>query len=166
MIFRIPQGKHRSRPWRLGLWWNNPVFSWIAKFDASAIYDLGTDDQLDTNKLIGIGYLPHHHTNSARFGWRFLPDKNCIELSAYCYIDGRRVTESISIAEMGRLYRLQLNVTRLAYVFDVYNLDHGLPVGGCAIPRRHKKKLQYGLWPWFGGNEVAPQEITIEIKKV
>lgn len=165
MIFRIPSGKHYSRPWRLGLWWRQAVFSWTVRFDDTCRYDLKTDDQFDTNKLLGIGYLPHHHNDSARFGWRYWTNSKQVELSAYCYVDKRRVIYHIATVEIDKPYRLQLNVTRLAYVFDVYDINAGKPIGGCSIQHFHNKRLQYGLWPYFGGNATAPHEVTIKIKR-
>lgn len=166
MIFRIPSGKHRARPFRFGLWWNRPVFAWTVMFNESCRYDLGNDDQFDTNKLTGIGYLPNHHQHSARFGWRYWTDRGEIELTAYCYINGRRMIQHIGFVRIGGKYRLQLNVTRLAYVFDVYDLDADKTVGGCSIPKVHGKKLQYRLGPYFGGNQVAQHEMKIQIEKI
>mgnify|MGYP003575528895 CR=1 FL=1 len=165
MIFRIPEGKHYALPWRFGLWWRRPVFAWTVKFDDTCRYDLGTEDQFDTNKLIGVGYLPHHHTGSARFGWRYWPDTGQIELSAYCYVDKRRVIYHIALVEIGRRYRLHLSVTTMAYVFSVEDIEDERAMGGCSIPHFHRKKLQYRLGAYFGGNSVAPHEMNVQIEK-
>ena len=166
MIFRIPSGKHRGRPFRFGIWWRRPVFTWQVTFDQSCRYDLKSVDQGDYNKLIGIGYLWHHHKDSARFGWRYWPDTGQIELSAYCYISGRRTIYHIALVEIGRKCRLQLNVTKLAYVFDVYDLDAGKSAGGCSLLHLHRKRLQYRLGLYFGGNAVAPNEMSIQLKRI
>lgn len=166
MIFRIPTGKHRGLPLQFHFWWNRPVFSWMVMFNESARYDLKSDDQFDTNKLIGIGYLPGHHKHSARFGWRYWVDRGEIEITAYCYIGGRRLIQHIGFVQIGIKYRLQLNVTRWAYVFDVYDLDRDITVGACSIPKMHNRKFQYRLGPYFGGNAVSPQEIKIQIEKL
>jgi hypothetical protein len=167
MIFRIPSGKHYARPWRFGLWWNRQQWTWKVKFTDSCQYELGTVDQLDTNKLCGVGYFPgFHHVDSARFGWRYWPNTGYIELIAYCYIGGKRVIENIEFCEVGKLYELQLSVTEQDYVFNVIDPVFGKPVGGITIEHGHKKKLGYGLWPYFGGNQVAPQEIKIELIKL
>jgi hypothetical protein len=165
MIFRIPKGKHRARPLRPRLYWRRPSFAWTVRFDESCRYDLQNDDQYDINKLVGVGYLPGHHTDSARFGWRYLKGRKCIDLQAYCYISGARMTQHICYLEIGRKYRLQLNVTKLAYVFDVYDVEADKSVGGCAMPHYHGKSLQYRLGPWFGGNNTAPHNISILIDK-
>lgn len=166
MIFRIPKGKHRARPLRFGIWYRRPVFTWTVQFDESCRYDLGNEDQFDTNKLIGIGYLPNHHKDSARFGWRYWPDTKQIELSAYCYVSGRRVIYHIGLVEVGKEYRLSLHVTTLAYVFSVEDIDTKKVVGGCSIQHYHTKRLQYRLGPYFGGNAASPHDMTIQINKL
>jgi hypothetical protein len=165
MIFRIPSGKHRARPLRFGLWWKRHVFAWRVEFTESCRYDLQTDDQLDVNKLIGIGYLPGHHKHSARFGWRYWTDRGEIELSAYCYLNGRRLIQHIGFCEIENEYRFQLNITRNAYVFDVYDTIADKPVGACSIPHLHNKKLQYRLGTYFGGQSTAQHEIEINLER-
>lgn len=181
MIFRIPKGKHRAVPLRFGIWWNRSVFIWNVLFEESCRYDLKTDDQFDTNKLIGIGYLrgwyrpdgvpwwklwKYRVKDSARFGWRYWPDTGQIELSAYCYLNGRRMIEHLGFVEIGEPYRFQLNVTRQAYVFDVFDLEQDKPVAGCSIPHLHRKKLQYRLGPYFGGQATASHQIKIQLESL
>lgn len=179
--FRIPAGKHRARPLRFWLWWKRPVFIWNVLFEDSCRYDLKTDDQFDINKVIGISYVygkfrpakvpwwklwAYHHNDGARFGWRYWTDTGKIELSAYCYIGSRRMILHLGFVEIGEPYRLQLNVTRLSYVFDVYDLEQDRAVGGCSIPHLHRKKLQYRLGPYFGGDSVSPAEMKIQIQEL
>ena len=166
MIFRIPLGKHRSRPWRFGLWWRKTSFSWIVKFDESCRYDLNSEDQFDTNKLIGIGYLPHHHKNSARFGWRYWTDRKEIEISAYCYVNGRREIKHICFCEIGKEYRIRLQILANSYYFDVYEPESVKAAGVVFIDHYHSKKFKYRLGVFFGGQAVSPHEMKIEIKKV
>jgi hypothetical protein len=166
MTFRIPSGKHYSRPWRLGIWWRKTAFSRTVKFDESCRYDLGTDDQYDTNKLVGIGYLPHHHKNSARFGWRYWTDRGEIELSAYCYVDGRREIKHICFCEIGKEYRIKLQVLANSYYFDVYEAGTLKQLGVVFVEHYHRRKFKYGLWPYFGGTSICNHDVTIELKKV
>lgn len=165
MIFRILPGKHRSRPFRPWLCWRRTSFSWVVKFDGSCRYNLGNEDQLDINKLVGIGYLWHHHEDSARFGWRYDIAKDMIEISAYCYLSGRRIIKSVCYCEIGQLYNIDLYVSKWAYYFNVMEPDAGT-IGETEIVHAHNKRLKYRLGPYFGGNQPAPHEMKIEIKKV
>lgn len=164
MTFRIPAGKHRARPFRPWLWWRRTSFSWVVKFDESCRYNLGNEDQMDVNKLVGIGYLWHHHKNSARFGWRYDIETNRIILSAYCYVDGRRVIQHICFCEIGKEYRIKLQVLANSYYLDAY--DQGRQLGVVFVEHYHRRKLKYRLGPYFGGNQVSPHTIKIELKRL
>jgi hypothetical protein len=164
MIFHINKGRHRARPLRFGIWRNRKVFGWKVVFANNCRYELPGNDQLDTNKLVGVGYL-FHHKDSARFGWRYLPDKGKMELLAYCYDKGRRIIESVALCDVGQLYRLKLSITANEYVFTVID-SPGKILGQTILAKRHNKKFQYRLGLFFGGNRTAPQQMTILIEKV
>lgn len=164
MTFRIPAGKHRARPLRFGLWWRKTSFTWVVKFTDSCRYDLGGPDQLDTNKLVGIGYLPGHHKDSARFGWRYDPKQDMIELSAYCYLSGRRIIKTVGYCKIGQSYNIDLYVSKWAYYFSLLQPGEGT-IGETEIVHAHNKRLKYRLGPFFGGNRVAPHEMKIELER-
>lgn len=165
MIFRIPAGRHRALPLRFGVWWKRNSFSWVVKFTDSCRYDLGNEDQFDTNKLVGIGYLPGHHKDSARFGWRYWTDRKEIELTAYCYVNGRRVIQHVCFCKIGKEYRLRLQVLATCYYFDVYEAGEMKSAGIVTIERGHNKHFKYRLGTYFGGNQVAPHEMKIELER-
>lgn len=165
VTFRIPAGKHSSRPFRFGLWWAKTAFKWRVKFDESCRYNLIGADQLDTNKLVGIGYLPHHHKNSARFGWRYDTHTGRIELLAYCYIGGRRAIKPLCQVEIGKEYELYLKVLATCYYFEVKESGSSVVLGFEWVNHFHDKKFKFGLWPYFGGQAVAPHEMKIQIEK-
>lgn len=165
MIFRIPAGHHRARPLRFGLWWRRSSFAWVVKFTNSCRYDLGNDDQYDTNKLVGIGYLPGHHKDSARFGWRYDKVKGQIEIMAYCYVKGQRVIQSLCFCDIDKEYDLFLKVLSNCYYLSV--CEQGTPkvIGYAWVNHNHNKHFKYRLGVFFGGNQVAPHEMTIELKR-
>lgn len=165
MIFRIPAGKHRARPFRFGLWWRRTSLSWVVKFDESCRYNLGNEDQMDVNKLVGIGYLWHHHNDSARFGWRYDVDTGRIILSAYCYVSGRRVIQHICFCEIGKEYQIEIKALSYAYYLAAYD-NTGKTIGWASVDHYHNKRLQYRLGPYFGGQSVAPHDIKIQIERV
>lgn len=165
MTFRIPRGKHRARPLRFGFWWQKNSFTWTVKFTESCRYDLQNDDQGDTNKLIGIGYLPDHHKDSARFGWVYDREIDQIALHAYCYVNGERVIQSICSCMIGQAYDLHLKVLSTCYYLAVHYKGDARAIGHAWVNHSHSKKLTYRLGIYFGGNRVAPHEVKIEIKK-
>jgi hypothetical protein len=166
MTFRIPRGRHRARPLRFDCWWRKTSFAWNVKFTDSCRYDLGNTDQYDINKLCGIGYLPGHHKDSARFGWRYWADRKAIELWAYCYVNGRREIKQICFCEIGKVYRIRLQVLAQSYYFDVYEPDLITSSGIVTVEHYHSKKFKYRLGTFFGGNQVAPHDIKIELEKL
>lgn len=165
MIATIHKGKHRARPIRLGFFFDRDFFRWKILFTPSCRYYLQTGDQLDTNKLIGVGYLPGHHKHSARFGWCYNATTDLIELSAYCYVDGKRIIKRITDCEIGKEYRIELQITRWSYIFSSMIAGNLGLVDQVKIDHNHKKHFKYRLGTFFGGNMTAPHEIKIQIQR-
>lgn len=165
MIFRIPVGRHRALPLRFGFWWRRNSFAWVVKFTDSCRYDLGNEDQFDTNKLVGIGYLPGHHKDSARFGWRYDVAKGQVELSAYCYLNGRREIRHICYCDIGARYRLELSTLASWYQFFVFKPGSLNLIARASIQHNHGKRFKYRLGVYFGGQAKAQHEMTIELKR-
>jgi hypothetical protein len=132
-------------------------------FDFSAKYELGGEDQYDTNKLFGISFGSVHE-NSARFGWRFDKDRSRFVLSAYCYIDRQRIMADVADCFAGRTYECLIQVTREHYLFTVIK-DSGNESGTIAIKKFHNKKIGWLLGCFFGGNQSAPNNMRVEITK-
>ncbi|MEQ9006908.1 MAG: hypothetical protein RLP12_03425, partial [Ekhidna sp.] len=135
------------------------TLSFSAIFDHTAIYEAGTtENQHDIHKLMGFSDCNStHHDNSARFGWRWLEGK--LEIHAYVYVGGERITEYIGDVELNQPSDYQLQITDDHYVFYLQGYD---PV---RIKREApcNKGLYYMLYPYFGGDEVAPHDILIQI---
>ena len=73
MQLTIKKGRHRPFLPTFGLWKRKRSFERLVTFHRSCAYMLPDGDQLDVNKLFGVGYFPHHHKDSARFGWNYNP---------------------------------------------------------------------------------------------
>lgn len=126
-------------------------------FNDSCRYNLNNEDQLDVNKLIGIGYLPSHHQKSCRFGWRYNVDKDKMEILAYWYNNGKRDFEHLCWVNIGETVTYLVKSTKDRHYLIVKTqsgvftkiLDFGHSFIG------------YKLKPYFGGNQKAPQDILI-----
>jgi len=157
--FVIPAGKHNKGFKVESL--QAETLAFTAIFDESARYDTNDPvNQHDINKLMGFSDCnAHHHANSARFGWRWL-DEN-LEIHAYVYNNGERQTEKIGTIEIGQPAEFQLTLLSNNYLFTVNGYK---PV---EIDRNSKCEigLYYMLYPYFGGDEVAPHDISIQIKR-
>lgn len=131
-----------------------------ARFDSSAKYI--TDDpvnQADINKLYGFSDCnSHHHTNSARFGWRWYNGQ--LEIHAYTYLNGIRNHQYITSVNVNKTYTYELKAEKEQYLFILNGTAVALP-RGCSGPASG-----YKLFPYFGGNETAPDTITIVITEI
>lgn len=133
-------------------------------FTDSCRYNLESDDQFDTNKLCGIGYLPGHHKHSARFGWRYVPVTDTVEVLAYCYVKGERITKNLGYCRIGVEYRIELIAAHGHYLFTLDDM-HDNSIGIADVMHSHRKKLQYRLGVYFGGNKTPDHDIYIKLEK-
>lgn len=178
MLKTIYRGNHK--PWPLnwpGLRFckkGRTIISRKVLFTESCKYDLpGTEDDEDVNKLFGIGYFPNHHKESARVGWRYCSKNDKIEILSYCYISGQRMFKNIGYAEIDTFYtisiridendkvyrfKLEKNEKPVVYNYSSYIVDD-------TVPFTHKKKINYRLGLFFGGNQPSPHNISIIISK-
>lgn len=132
----------------------------IVKFNNSAIYTtIDTANQYDINKLYGFSdNNAHHQQFSARFGWRWKDSE--LHLFAYVYNNGLITKEDLGEIKIDSEVSCSIKVAPGAYIFKVN--DKTFP-----IPRTSTtpKGIGYKLYPYFGGNEMAPHTISIWIKE-
>lgn len=155
----IPQGQHSTQsPFKFV---ESSVLRFEATFDQSAVYTtVEPSNQADINKLYGMSDCgSDHHSNSARFGWRWYENK--LEIHAYTYHNKRRTTAFISSVQVGQTNRYELEIGERDYIFKVNDVKVSMP-RFCA----GATNLGYQLYPYFGGDEKAPHDITIRIKEL
>ena len=143
-VYTIPAGEHSS-----GSFINHPDNSKIEfKFmlDESAIYETEiAENQHDVNKIYGMSdFGVRHQKYSIRLGWRYL--NNELELCWLRHEEGRHSAATIRTIDTDVIYNATTLVRRR-------------PEGNWGLVRR------YYLYPYFGGNEYAPHDITIKIKE-
>ena len=155
--FRIKKDKHKSL-YAIN-YTKDTVFKWNIIFDSSAIYKTKDSlNQYDINKLIGLSDCgDNHRENSIRFGWRWLNDS--LEIHWFKHENGGFMFDKMCTIELNKSYIYELNITNWDYNLKVNNV--------CVWVGRNcvKNKKRYFLYPYFGGNETAPHDISIEIKK-
>jgi hypothetical protein len=138
------------------------ALSFIVKFDSTAVYHTSNpDNQSDINKLYGFtDCCSAIHENSARFGWRWY-DKH-IELHAYCYNQGNVYKKFLCNAKINEEISCMIKITENMYTFQVNELIFDSIPRGCGCDSLSKFKC----FPYFGGTETAPHDITIRIKEL
>lgn len=157
--FKIKQGNHSSSNRIFGL---TTDISGEFLFTESCRYNHNNVNQLDWNKLIGFNFgTDHHSKNSGRIGWRYRPEYDLVELGYYIRKNGE--------IKYGSLYFVRINEWFNAGVKKVSKGRVSLYAGdGNYYTDMSKKWLQFNyiLQPYFGGDEVAPQDVIIKYKNL
>ncbi|TYZ14182.1 hypothetical protein FY528_00150 [Hymenobacter lutimineralis] len=157
VLYTILKDQHyaTSNPVRLV---SKTKLKFSVKFDNTAAYKTKlTNNQADVNKLYGLSDCNSlHQTNSARFGWRWY--QNRLELLAYSYRAGVNTTTLLTAIDRNKWYTCELQITDGKYTFVVNGkkVEHKRSCTGAA--------KGYQLYPYFGGNETAPQNITLRLQ--
>ena len=133
----------------------------LVKFDSTAIYQTkSAENQYDINKLYGFSdNNSDHHQFSARFGWRW--SSSALRLFAYVYNAGSVISEELTSIAIGAEINCSIKVTPTNYMFTVNGVITQLPRMAAT-----EKAKGYQLYPYFGGDEVAPHQINIWIKNI
>ena len=157
-IYTIVKGGHYSDGNNFQLL-HLPELRFEVNFDNSAIYRTEiAENQYDINKLYGFADCETaHHENSARFGWRW--NGHAVELHAYCYNASKRNILFLESIPVGKAIELAIGIRPNEYIFEIAGRKY--PIS------RHCSTTQitgYKLYPYFGGDEVAPHDITISIR--
>ncbi len=134
-------------------------------FDSTCMYDITQVDEFDYNKVFGLGFMgaadqhwgqAPHQVDGARVAWRWNPKQNRIDLGAYVYVAGKRITQDLGSMKINEERRLTIKID---YTNKTYTVMNGEP-----IPFTHKKTIAYRNGLYFGGNQPAPQKIRVMIK--
>lgn len=153
------------------------------RFTHSCKYDIGPKDQMDVNKLFGIGYFssrffylkdfkffgtkvtlpwfrPMHHVNSVRFGWRYNPSQpEKIEILAYWYDNTERRDKSMGFVDIGKQYTFTMTIRDGVHMLCV---DYHYPATRLYFEiLLNNHDVGYLLGPYFGGNRRAPHDMVI-----
>ncbi len=180
--FTIRQGAHyHSVPPISTLPWVGSGFMVrYVTFDASCAYEVDAYHALDVNKLFGLsfGFGGVHH-NSARFGWRYDAELGCIELVAYCYVNGMLNRDAqlnfpvVARVPLGHEVRCAILVTNdqtkgPVYGFSVVSTSKMGEPAGVATVARPDAVAPFGLTHgcYFGGDLVAPHDMHIAIDRL
>jgi len=139
---------------------NYDQLAFVVKFDSSAIYKtVNPANQNDINKLYGFSDNDaDHHQYSARFGWRW--SNNALRLFGYIYNKGVMSYKELGTVAIGTENSCSIKVTSGAYIFTLNGKSQSMPRLSTSI-----KGSGYKLYPYFGGDEIAPHAISIWIKE-
>ncbi|HVF81334.1 MAG TPA: hypothetical protein VM884_05350 [Flavisolibacter sp.] len=158
--FVIPQGEHYAtenglKPLEIA------ELKFVVKFDSSAIYQTtNPENQYDINKLYGFADNSEpHHLYSARFGWRW--SDGALRLFAYTYNRGVRDSKELGTVAIGKEMECSIKVAGEVYLFSLEGKTETM-----ARLSTTPTAKGYQLYPYFGGDEVAPHQVKIWIREV
>jgi hypothetical protein len=164
--YTIRAGEHYNSGTNFSVCAGKRTLRFRVRFSPTCIYDLGNNNQWDINKLYGLSQ-GYHQTDSARFGWRWLLAEQKIEVLSYCYVGGvRRPAQRICLLDPGQVAAFKLTVQDTVYTFQ-YLSTTGKLLAEVREPRKHAglESTNYKLFPYFGGDEVAPHTMDIAIQE-
>lgn len=133
----------------------------IVKFDSTAIYQtIASGNQYDINKLFGFSdNNADHHQFSARIGWRW--SDGALRLFGYVYNNGEMISRELGTIMIGREVTCSIKINGDKYIFSVNEMAIGMPRLSLT-----DNGSGYKLYPYFGGDEIAPHTINILIKEL
>lgn len=112
----------------------------------------------DLNKLYGFCDCNSTvHQNSARFAWRH-NGKGVVEIYTYVYADGKREFKKI-----GETYHNTVNEYEIIAKGDKYVFKFDDKIIEHQRTKNCKHGLRIRLYPYFGGNNPAPERQLIHI---
>lgn len=158
--YSIKQGQHYNSLRTFSLFPHDSI-AFEVVFDSTVIYQTQSPaNQADWNKLIGFSDCGgHHHANSVRVVWRYLPASGGYQLGEYYYTNSTR-----SFSTLGN-YQINDTIPVKIYIDNgFYRVQAGQKTGqkqrACNI-----NLGRYALFPYFGGDETAPHDINIFIRQ-
>jgi hypothetical protein len=134
-----------------------------------AIYKLPDPaDQEDVNKLFGLGYVNGGHmVDSVRWGYRYNLTNRLYEYCSYCHVNREVIFQTVCSLGPVNYPSLRIIIEPKKYIFNAFDgYQVNKLIGELHQPFDHNKKLQYLLGPYFGGDNTAPNDIKMELRKV
>lgn len=155
----IPKGAHAALANNYQLV-NKQAMRFVARFDSSCIYvSAEAKNAGDVNKLYGFSDCgSFHQENSARVGWVW--NGRTIDLYAYCYAESVRSSRLLGTVAIGTPVELAIRPGNGQYVFEMNGVVITSMKRGCTTAGISG----YQLYPYFGGDETAPQDVHIYLK--
>ena len=129
-------------------------------FDSSAIYQsVNPVNQYDINKLYGFSEGYDNQYNSARIGWRW--SDNALRLFGYVYKLGVRYSQEITTIPFNTEISCSIKLSGSNYIITAKGVSVTMPRGLSST-----SASGFQQYPYFGGDEVAPHNISIKIKNI
>jgi len=159
VAYIIKKGGHDCQPDSLAFTSNDQI-KFTAIFDSSCIYQtVDPHNQNDINKLYGFSDCNSTHLeNSARIGWRW--SNGSLRLFGFVHNNGNIIYQEIATAAIKQNITCNITCEEKNYRFTVDGKSITLPRNCSGNFNRYK------LYPYFGGNEPAPHNVTVKLTEL
>ena len=167
----IKKGNHSASGFNFGITFKKTI-KFRASFTESCLYDLGSNDNYDINKLYGFSTTIFHHNQSARIGWRCIDGEN-IEVLTYSYNNKKRSlldSNLLATVKPNQWFNVEITDHESYYEYKL-TYENDLDNDNIVVTDKDKKEkdwflFHYFLYPYFGGNKPAPHNMLIYIEKI
>lgn len=145
---------------------------WKFRFAADCMYHIPGEDQYDWNKGGGISFhLFRNNRDNMMWAWRWNPRKGMIDITAYSnnadMPNGRfigwgngQVMMTIYPEEVGEVIIEPYGIAGWNFTFR----RSGKEISNhCVHGTRRNWRIAKRLGLWFGGNQPAPQQMTVHV---
>jgi hypothetical protein len=132
-------------------------------FHENCFYVEESDDKYDINKLVGLSSYFFHHIESIRLGFRpNINDGSTMDLLLYAYDDGIRLREQLICS----VKPLELFTYKIQIHYDRFVVQVNDTIKEVSRTPKNNIWFKYKLYPYYGGNQTAKQDmnITLSIK--
>jgi hypothetical protein len=134
-----------------------------ATFTQNSVYDLGTVDQYDWNKLTGISFtLLHPDDNAIMIAWRYNVDTQMFEIGPYYNVGFGMVMptdDEIISVPVGQTFSFNADYSGITLQYGDTTVYKPIPEG------LHPNQLSaFRILSWFGGTSVAPKNVSYYMK--
>lgn len=118
----------------------------------------------DINKLYGINFGINWHRDSVRIGWRYNANLKVIELYLYSYVNGKReFSHLVNVQTYEAIHITMFHVRKVNKVVVEVKTEDGSWTTD-AVKGIKDSWIKFKLFPYFGGNMPAPNDMKILIK--
>ena len=128
-----------------------------AVFGEGCDYHLDVGNDVHDNKLYGFSLGSKWRTWSARIGWRWDEAKEMMRVDGYSWINGKRSIDFITFVDMYEYIDYIVEADSDGFTYTANGVT--IRVEGNLSPVINKTR--YRLYPYFGGNTKAPNEMRI-----
>lgn len=166
MIERIKKGSRKNILHGVrGVVFNKKQITYNVCFFDDCAYNIGIPDQLEWNKLLGIGYFPGVHRHSFRIGWRY--NGGFIELGQYQYNKGVKIQKPLCKIATNRDYEVTIHNLLKGFWVVISDFETGEQLcSSMCLSSDPPRFIGFLLGPYFGGDTRAPHDMKIYMQRI